>query len=196
MLRAEGFLPGMVYGQGENVPITVSAKEVKKVLEAKGGKNSIIKTKFDGDSKERVVMIKSLDVHPIYDTLLHIDLMEIDVTKRTKVNVPLEFTGTAIGVKRARWGHGRDFAIITAGVSAAGYTTSIEVPIDNMKIGDVWQVKDLKIDSKLTPLVKDDSRVVSISEPKAVEEVEEDELAAAGEDEGAEAPAEPESTDK
>ncbi len=207
-LRAEGLLPGIVYGQGENVPVTVNVKEVKKVLGAKGGKNSIIKTSFDGDSKERVVMIKSLDVHPIYDTLLHIDFMEIDVNKPTTVDVTLDFTGTAVGVKDQGGKMTVTLRALTIECLPEDIPDSIEIVVENMEIDEVWQVKDLKLDPNLTVLNPPDARVVSIAEPKAIveETVEEDELLAAEGAEGAEgaaegaegdkAPAEPESADK
>ncbi len=179
-IRAEGFLPGIIYGQGENLPVTVEAVAVKKILEIKGGVNNVITTRLDGDKKERTVMIKSLDVHPIYDTLLHIDLIEVDVKKQIKISVAIEFTGVSKGVKLS--GGRMNIALPSLHIEClpADIPTAIKAPIDNLDVGDSLRVKDLQIGSGVAILNDPDTVIVNIIEPKVEAEP------AAGEAEAAE----------
>ncbi len=165
-LRANGFLPGIVYGQGDNVAITVTSRDVLKILEQRGGTNRIISTKFEGDSKKRHVMIKYLDFHPISDLLLHIDLLEIDVKKPVRIVVAIEFTGVAKGVKEQGGQLFTSLSKLNIECMPNDIPDIITVAVDEMNTGDVKQVKDLGIDSSLTVLDSPDARVVAVAEPK------------------------------
>jgi len=186
-IRAEGFLPGIIYGQGENLPVTVEAMAIKKILEIKGGVNNIIKTRLEGDKKERTVMIKSLDIHPIYDTLLHIDLIEVNVKKQIKISVAMEFTGVSKGVKLA--GGRMNIALRSLSIEClpSDIPTAITTPIDDLDVGDSLRVKDLKIYSGVTVLNGPETVIVNIIEPKVEAEPSAEEEAEAAESE--EAPA-------
>ncbi|VAX22814.1 LSU ribosomal protein L25p [hydrothermal vent metagenome] len=187
-LRVEGKLPGIVYGAGENVPVTVEAKNLLKMLEVKGGVNNILLTKFEGDSKDRHVMIKSLDVHPITDLLLHVDLIEIDVNKPVKVDVDIELTGVSLGVKEK----GGQLHVTKDRVRLECLPKDIipvlTLDITDLDIGETWRVKDLKVGENLTILDNPDSVVIAVAEPKVAVEKEEtaDEAAPATEGETSE----------
>ncbi len=192
-IRAEGLLPGIIYGRGENVPVTVEAKAIKIILETKSGANSILTTKFEGDVKERTVMIKGLDVHPIYDTLLHIDLIEIDIDRPIKVAVALEFIGVSTGVKLKGGRMNTNLRSLKVQCLPKDIPPVIEVRVDELDIGDTLRVKDLKVDPIVNILNDPETLVVSVSEPKAEEEkveeaelIEGEETAAAAEGESAE----------
>ena len=165
-LRREGMLPGMIYGHGENIPVTVSAKEILRLLEVRGGSHSIIHSRVEGDAKERSVMIKALDVHPIYDTLLHIDLLEIDETKPMKLDVELEFAGVPVGVKEKGGEmriHRKKLAIQCL---PRDIPARLEVNVKDMDIGEIWKAKDVIRDPKVTILSDPETHVVSVALPK------------------------------
>ncbi len=177
-LRREGKLPGIVYGLGDNVSVTVEAKDVLKILKMKGGVNNILLTKFDGDKKERRVMIKELDSHPMNDTLLHIDFIEIDVTKPISVSVELEFSGVSVGVKDKGGKMNISMSKLRVECMPVDIPTSIPMDLTNLDVGDTWRVEDINIGSNVKVLDDLQSQVVSVTMPKiAVEE-------AAGDEEG------------
>lgn len=98
-LRVKGFVPAVVYG-GENgaVAVTVSPKEVSKILHSKTGHNTIFN--LDVTGKETTpVMIVDWQFEPVKDTLLHVDLKRIDLAKRIIVKVPVVTHGDPKGVK-------------------------------------------------------------------------------------------------
>lgn len=187
-LRAEGKLPGVVYGLGENVCVAVSSRDVIKILESGSGANTIITTKFDGDAKERRVMIKELDIHPLTDDLVHIDFLEIDLNKPVRATIPINYTGVAKGVKEKGGKlniqkHGLNIECMPKNIPDV-----INVPLANLDAGEELLVKDLEIGEGVTPLEDMESIVVSVLAPRVAETKAEGEEGAEGEG-AAESPA-------
>lgn len=166
-LRREGFVPGVVYGQGDNVMFSAPAKELLKILKAKGGSHHIIRTKFTGDKRERAAMIKKLDVHPITDELTHLDLMEIDINKPLRLKVELEFVGTARGVKEKGGVLKVYLKKVDVECMPSDIPDAITVSITDMDLGEVLHVKDIKTDAKVKILNDADAAVISIVVPSA-----------------------------
>ena len=97
VLRKGGEIPAVFYGAGkENTPISVSNIEFKKVW-YKAGESSAVKVVVDG--KEIDVLIYEVQTDPVTDEPIHIDFLAIDMNKKIKVKVPVEFEGVALAVK-------------------------------------------------------------------------------------------------
>jgi large subunit ribosomal protein L25 len=97
-LRAKGSMPAVLYGgEAGASPISVSPKELTKILNSKTGHNTIFNLGVKGESTP--VMIIDWQYDPIKDTLLHVDLKRIDLTKRITVKVPVITQGDPKGVK-------------------------------------------------------------------------------------------------
>lgn len=96
-LRVRGLSPGVVYGEGkEAVAVAISPKEVRRILHA--GHNTIFTLDVQG-GESTPVMVVDWQNDPVKETLLHVDLKRIDLTKRIVVKVPVQTTGEAKGVK-------------------------------------------------------------------------------------------------
>lgn len=96
-LRAEGFLPAVVYGRSqESTPITLSRKEFDKVFRA-AGESSVITLVGLGDKKD--ALISEVSVHPVSGETLHADFYAIQKGQTVTVSVPLEFEGISPAVK-------------------------------------------------------------------------------------------------
>ena len=98
-LRVKGQTPGVLYGAGQDaVAVAVSPREVNRILRSATGHNTIFNLQIDnGDSTP--VMLTDWQRDPVKDTLLHVDLKRIDLTKRITIKVPIHMTGDAKGVK-------------------------------------------------------------------------------------------------
>ena len=165
-LRREGKLPGMIYGHGENVPVSLDVKEVLKLLETRGGSHRIIHSRIEGDKKERAVMIKSLDVHPTLDTLLHIDLLEIDESKPMRLEMELEFNGVPVGVKE-KGGELREHRKkLLIECLPKDIPLRLEVDIKGMDVGETWKAKDVVRSEAVTVLTDPETPVISVAMPK------------------------------
>ena len=98
-LRVAGQIPAVLYGSGgAAVAVSVSPKEVNKILHSKTGHNTIFDLAIAGGEKTPVMVIDWLH-DPVKDNLLHIDLKRIDLAKKLRVKVPVHLEGEAYGVK-------------------------------------------------------------------------------------------------
>ena len=98
-LRAKGSMPAVIYG-GPNgpAPVAVNPKELSRILNSKTGHNTIFNMTVGGGDTTPV-MIVDWQFDPIKDSLLHVDLKRIDLTRRIAVKVPVVTQGDPKGVK-------------------------------------------------------------------------------------------------
>lgn len=100
-LRRQGKIPGILYGQGECVALTVDPAEIRKVLHSDSGSNSLLNLSIarGGKDMKRTAMLKDYQLDPITGALLHADLFEVAMDKPVRVRVPVAVTGgTPVGV--------------------------------------------------------------------------------------------------
>lgn len=98
-LRARMRIPAVVYGAGkESVAVSVSPKEIEKILHSSSGVNTIFNLDIQG-VESTPVMVVDWQHDPVKSNLLHIDLKRIDLAKRLHVKVPVHTTGDPRGVK-------------------------------------------------------------------------------------------------
>ena len=96
-LRNDETMPAVLYGLKDNLSLTVNPKELNKLLSAKG-RNALIELDIEGD-KERNVVLKDYQSHPLRAGWIHADFLEVDVTKKIRVKVPVVLVGTSPGEK-------------------------------------------------------------------------------------------------
>ncbi len=98
-LRVSGWSPAVLYGAEKgSVAIAVNPKEVRKILHSSTGHNTIFNLAME-NGESTPVMIIDWQNEPIRDSLLHVDLKRIDLTKRISVKVPVHLKGDSKGVK-------------------------------------------------------------------------------------------------
>jgi large subunit ribosomal protein L25 len=98
-LRAKGSMPAVLYGGPTGaLPVAVSPKELTRVLNSKTGHNTIFNLNVSG-KEDTPVMIIDWQYDPIKDSLLHVDMKRIDLSKRLIVKVPVVTHGDPKGVK-------------------------------------------------------------------------------------------------
>ena len=97
--RRAGKIPAVVYGAFQDpVAVAVSPRDLNAIIHSSGGYNTIFSLAVDGSTTP--VMIADHQNDPIRGTLLHADLLRIDLNKRLRVSVPVRTRGDAKGVKQ------------------------------------------------------------------------------------------------
>src|SRR4030043_1346657 len=97
-IRREGRVPAVLYGQGmDTVPLALDKKDIIGILKSDSGENTLFKVGFEAELRD--AMIKSFQINPVSDEILHVDLIQISMDKAIRVFVPVEHRGEAIGVK-------------------------------------------------------------------------------------------------
>jgi large subunit ribosomal protein L25 len=98
-LRMKGLVPAVLYGgSAEPAAVSVSPKELSKILSSKTGHNTIFNLGIT-NQEPAPVMIIDWQYDPIKESLLHVDLKRIDLNQRISVKVPVMTHGDARGVK-------------------------------------------------------------------------------------------------
>ena len=97
ILRKSGKIPAVFYGAGQDTTsITISNVEFKKVWR-EAGESSAVKIQTEGGEVD--VLIHEVQVDPVTDEPIHVDFLAIDMKKKIRVKVPLEFEGVSLAVK-------------------------------------------------------------------------------------------------
>src|SRR5437879_11430944 len=100
-LRQRGKMPGVLYGQGECLSLTIDPAEIRKVLHSESGSNTLLNlsiAKGSGEMK-RTAMLRDYQLDPVTGAILHADLFEVALDKPIRVRVPVTVTdGTPVGV--------------------------------------------------------------------------------------------------
>ncbi len=97
-LRQKGNLPAVLYGKGnKSQPLFVKSNEFLKLWK-NAGESTVIELKVN-DNGTFNVLIQDIAVDPIKNDPIHVDFLAIDMKKKVKVEVPLEFIGESEAVK-------------------------------------------------------------------------------------------------
>ena len=100
-LRAQDLVPGVFYNsKGDNIPVAVPALPLEQ-LYFEIGNTTVFNLEIDDNGKKETypVFFWAAQKHPYKKRFIHIDYFGVDMDKEVKVDVPVEFTGTAKGVK-------------------------------------------------------------------------------------------------
>ena len=196
-LRTDECIPAVVYGLNDNVSLSINPKELRKLIEAKG-RNVLIELKVDGDSaKNRNVVLKEFQTHPLKPGWVHIDFLEIDISKKIKVKVPIFLVGVSPGEKQ-----GGIVNHIIRALEIESLPNDIpekfEVDMSGVELNEMIRVSDLNLGESVQILNDPNDIVLNVHLEKVKEEepeVEEGEEGVEGAEgaegaEGEQAPAE------
>ncbi|MDP8202986.1 MAG: 50S ribosomal protein L25 [Candidatus Tenebribacter mawsonii] len=197
-LRSKGLIPGIIYGAGqEGIKISFNSREFAREYKKSIGAVAFFDITVDG--KIFKTFIKEKQVHPLTREIVHIDFLELHKGKPITIDVPITFTGEAIGAKE-----GGVFEIIHRVIQVTclpkDIPDEIRYDISEMDIGDSIHLRDLNISESMNTELTDDITIAILSVPKvveeAVEEVEGEEGAEGVEGEDGDKAAEEESSEK
>ena len=186
-LRLAGSVPATVYGLGKDPQaISVNTKEMTTVLKDPAGHNRVFNIKCDGTQQHAMAVDYQID--PVKHSLLHVDLLRVDVNKPVAVSVPIKAVGTAYGVKTEGGFEEMVSREVRIECLPLDIPESIDVDITDLHVGQAIRAKDLPAGEKWSLADLDQKVLVHIMASRA-SELPEDEVAET-EDEAAEEPAE------
>lgn len=162
-LRAENLIPVVLNGgRLVELPFSGTLKAGEKIVEIGNGKGIVTTDLFvkqedvrkliytpeifaidlDIDGDKRKAVLKDIQFHPVKDSILHIDLLEVNDTKPVVIEVPVKLEGHAEGVKA---GGKLNLSMKKMKVKAI-YTEIPErlvINVDELGLGKSLQVGDL-----------------------------------------------------
>ena len=178
-LRTDECIPAVVYGLNDNVSLSVNPKELSKLIEAKG-RNVLIELKVDGDKAEaRNVVLQEFQTHPLKPGWVHIDFLEIDVTKKIKAKIPVILVGVSPGEKQG--GHvNHIIRALEIESLPKDIPEKIEVEMGGVELNAMIQVSDLNLSESVSIVNSPSDVVVNVHLEKVKEEKPEGEEEAEG----------------
>ncbi len=99
-LRRAGNVPGVVYGAGKTaINLEVNHKELFLQFRHEAFHASILSLNLDG--KKEDVLLRDFQMHPVRNTIQHIDFQRVSATEKIHVKIPFHFLNAenAPGVK-------------------------------------------------------------------------------------------------
>lgn len=176
-LRNKGLVPANVYKSGKAATsLTVADRELEGLLRTKAGENVLITLKISGpeaSAKDRTVLIKEIQRHPVRDSILHVDFNEISLTETLEVKVPLVAHGEPVGVKVDGGLLEHVLRELSVECLPTDIPAKIEVEVSALKIGEHVVVKDIKVPSGVKVLNDPELIALIVKAPKVEAPVEE-----------------------
>ena len=143
-LRAEGKIPGVVYGHGTDpISVAVVAREFQIAMSGDAGLNTLLQLKVDG--KDLLTMARDIQHHPVRNVVSHVDFLIVNVDELISAEVTINLVGEAVEV-----GHGDgivDQQLFTLHVKAKPneIPPSVDIDISGLTIGGALHVSDIII---------------------------------------------------
>jgi large subunit ribosomal protein L25 len=167
-LRTDECIPAVVYGLNDNVSLSINPKELSKLIEAKG-RNVLIELKVDGDKAEnRNVVLQEFQTHPLKPGWVHIDFLEIDVTKKIKAKIPVVLVGVSPGEKQG--GHvNHIIRALEIESLPTDIPEKIEVQMGEIELNQMIHVSDLNLGGSVSIVNNPNDVVVNVHLEKVKE---------------------------
>ena len=180
-LRAEGKVPGVVYGLGADpMPLAVEWRELRAALVTEQGLNAIINLEIDGGRTP--TLVKDMQRHPVRRNVLHVDFIRVDLDKTVDVEVTIHLEGEAELVNREGGVVDQVLQALMITAKPADIPSGLTIDISDLEIGEAKRVGDITLPAGVTTAVDVDDPVVTASHGVSEAELEAAEAEVAGEE--------------
>ena len=188
-LRKEGIVPGVLYGNGEPVAISVAERELRRALTGAAGLHSILDVEIDGKGETHASILKEYQVDPVRGVVTHVDLQEVRLDQTIQASVTVQLLGgeDAPGVREGGV-LSQPLREVRVEALPLEVPEHIDLDVSGMEIGGTLRISDLSAPEGVTLLDDTETVVATVTAPTKVVEPEptEEELAALEEAEAAE----------
>src|SRR5216117_456031 len=182
-LRARGLIPAVIYGGNDKPqPLQVAARDINAMMSQASGENVLVELEIGDDGQTRTALVQEVQHSPVGGDIRHVDFHAISMDEMIQAEVPLEATGTAVGVKTFGGLLEQSLRALAIECLPSNLPDRITVDVSQLNIGDSIHVRDIQFPPGVTPRVQPDLTAFSLLAPVVEEEpaVVEAEAAAAG----------------
>jgi len=175
-LRKEGVIPGVYYSHDskESILFQMQLSELRNAVKSGA---AIFQVSVGGNLRN--VLFKSVQYHPVTDSVQHIDLYGVDMDTAISIKVPLDVIGECVGVKED--GGVISIALTELEISClpSDIPQNITVDITDLRLGQSIQAENLQLDSGLELVTSADATIASVThaavevEPEVDEDIDE-----------------------
>ncbi len=158
-VRREGYIPGVIYGEEVEHPISVKfeMQTIKKFLRTR---SNSAKVKIKEDIKNCV--IKDIQTDAINGKILHIDMQAVTAKEKVKLKIPVIFNGRE-SLERQRL----LLQVLVSEIELEGSITAlpelINIDVSDKKLGDKIEIKDIPLNDSVKAMGDEDEALAVIT---------------------------------
>jgi large subunit ribosomal protein L25 len=189
-LRADGFIPAILYGgKDTNLNISIEKKAIKNIVSSDTFLSKVLELDIDG-KKEKVIP-REVAFHVVSEEPIHIDFMRIVAGKKIILDIPVKFINhpDSPGLKR-----GGVLNIVRRKVElkcpGENIPDDITVDLAGTDIGTSIKISSVKLLENVVPTIDRDFVIATVAAPTVMKEPEKPAEEAVAEGAESEAPAE------
>lgn len=170
-LRAEGLIPGVIYGK--DVPATIirmNRKALETVLHGSVSEHILVDLTMEDTKETKLALIKDVQHNPLNGNILHVDFHAIREDEVIHSIVPLELTGECLGAKA---GGLVEHLVHTLHITCLPKHLPDQIPVDisNIEIGGAIHTKELTLPEGVITHLGPDVVIMLVAAPRVVEVV-------------------------
>jgi large subunit ribosomal protein L25 len=172
-LRKKGVLPAVVYGDKGARSIQIERHGFEMMLKHRTSENLILDLEVEGAGALKV-LLREVQHGPVFGELLHADFVEVSMTKKMRVTIPVEFVGEPVGVSQEGGILEHVLRMIEVECLPGDLVDAFTLDVSGLALGKSLMVRDVAIDPKFTVLSSVDAAVATVVAPRIEVEVTEE----------------------
>ncbi len=148
-VRSLGRIPAVIYGR-HNPPqnLEVDSKAFELLVHQAHTEIILVDLTIAGDSKpSRLAIVQDVQHHPLSQAPLHIDFHEVKADEKVTIEVPVEATGIADGVKNGGGTLEHVRFRVKVRCLPADLPEQIVVDVSHLKVGETLHIGEIKAPS-------------------------------------------------
>ena len=172
-LRANGRVPATIYGR-ETKPLNLelNSREFTDLLHHSVSENLLVDLTVEKDAKaKRLALVQEVQHHPIDGKIMHVDFHEVSENEKVTVQVPVETTGEPAGVKNGGGTLEHILFKLKVRCLPKDLPEQIVVDVTALEIGKSIHLGEIKAPEGVEIIGDKHISVISVSAPRAEEEV-------------------------
>ena len=170
-LRARGLIPAVIYGGTEKPqPLQLSARDINSMMSQASGENVLVELEIGSDGQSRTALVQEIQHSPVGGEIRHVDFHAVSMDQMIQAEVPLEPTGTAVGVKTFGGLLEQSLRALAIECLPGDLPDRIAVDVSQLNIGDSIHVREIQLPRGVTPKVQLDLTAFSVLAPVVEEQ--------------------------
>lgn len=141
-LRKQGHVPCVMYGGEKNIHFSAHENQFKKLVYTPDV--FLVKLNIDGETFDAVM--QDIQFHPVSDSIIHIDFVQVFGDRKVTVNLPVRLTGSSVGIRSGGKLRQRRRYLKVNGL-IKDMPDRLEIDLTDLDIGDSLKIGDLDYDN-------------------------------------------------
>jgi large subunit ribosomal protein L25 len=163
-MKAKDFVPGIIYGQGQEAqPVFLAGREFSRIID-KHGIHGLFSLQMEGEAKPAMALVKELQKHPLNGSLVHVDFLTVNMNEKIHSTVTIYI-------------HGEDEVINKGGILQAGakeievscmpqdLPEHLTVDVSELEIGHKIVAGDLQVPQGVEMISDPDTVIATVLVP-------------------------------